>query len=385
MRGKPATPRSPPAPERQILVGPAPAVYDVLKRYEIPCDKLYLCKPHADTYIDDLAHNVCEDLQKATGFYQTSVAERSHNSLALSTLKTLIKRSTLPLDSEIHWYTNMPASVRHLFPAFIRAASDGTWYEVEKVECTSCSYLYVNECLTVDHLLRILGSLRTIHTCIAPLGLKEGHQVAKPVSTFLEDLPISDASVLYKNYATKLSERYNSFDYNRFSGALEVYEKLLDGLNAYEEGNHGCLSAVHGDPVLSNILMESGAALRFIDMRGKQGDVTTILGDMWYDYAKLFQSLCGYDEILLDRRVNNGYREAMLTAFIEEVTRMYGEDAMKTIRLLTASIFFTLIPLHDNEKCERYFLKASELLNRAHQQGQNDKPAHGSLQSTAAF
>jgi len=191
--------------------------------------------------------------------------------------------------------------------------------------------------------------------------------------------------VLYKNYATKLSERYNSFDYNRFSGALEVYEKLLDGLNAYEEGNHGCLSAVHGDPVLSNILMESGAALRFIDMRGKQGDVTTILGDMWYDYAKLFQSLCGYDEILLDRRVNNGYREAMLTAFIEEVTRMYGEDAMKTIRLLTASLFFTLIPLHDNEKCERDFLKASELLNRAHQQGQNDKPAHGSLQSTAAF
>lgn len=109
--------------------------------------------------------------------------------------------------------------------------------------------------------------------------------------------------------------------------------------------------------------MESGSALRFIDMRGKQGDVTTIWGDVWYDYAKVFQSLSGYDEIMLDRRVNNGYRDAMLGAFAEEVVRMHGESVMNHVRLLTASLFFTLIPLHDNEKCERYFLKACDLLS----------------------
>jgi len=35
-----------------IMAGPAQAVYDVLKRYEIPCDELYFGKPYADTYID---------------------------------------------------------------------------------------------------------------------------------------------------------------------------------------------------------------------------------------------------------------------------------------------------------------------------------------------
>jgi capsule biosynthesis phosphatase len=327
----------------RVMAGPAHAVYDVLKRFNIPCDELYFGKPFADAYIDDLAHNVCEDLQKVTGFYQTSVAERSHNTLALSTLKTVIKRSTFPLDGEIHWYTNMPATVRNFFPAFIRAAADKTWYEVEKLDCTSCSYLYVNECLTVDHLRAILASLRTIHTCLA------------------ED-DVGGSPKMYENYATKLVKRYNSYDYSRFSGAAEMYWCLLQELKAYEEEDCGCLCVVHGDPVLSNVLMESGSALRFIDMRGKQGDVPTIWGDMWYDYAKVFQSLFGYDEILLDRRVNNGYRDTMLGAFAEEVIRMHGESVMETIRMLTASLFFTLIPLHDNEKCGRYFLKACELL-----------------------
>ena len=255
---------------------------------------------------------------------------------------------------------------------------------MEKLDCTSCSYLYVNECLTVEHLRGMLASLRTIHTCVAPLEQKENHSEANPPSNRPEGLPSSEASALYENYASKLSKRYHSSDYGRFSGAVEVYQHLLEELEAYEKEDRGRLSVVHGDPVLSNILMESGAALRFIDMRGKQGDVTTMWGDMWYDYAKLFQSLFGYDEILLDRRVNNGYRDTMLSAFTEEVIGKHGEDAMRTIRLLTASLFFTLIPLHDNEKCERYFLKASELLNMDLKDNRN-KTEHGPLQSSAAF
>jgi hypothetical protein len=86
------------------------------------------------------------------------------------------------------------------------------------------------------------------------------------------------------------------------------------------------------------------------------------LGRYVVDYAEVFQSLSGYDEIMLDRRVNNGYRDTMLGAFAEEVIRMHGESVMDCIRLLTASLLFTLIPLHDNEKCERYFLKACDLL-----------------------
>lgn len=34
-------------------------VYDVIKRFNIPCDGLYYGKPCADCYIDDLVQNAC--------------------------------------------------------------------------------------------------------------------------------------------------------------------------------------------------------------------------------------------------------------------------------------------------------------------------------------
>jgi len=52
--------------------------------------------------------------------------------------------------------------------------------------------------------------------------------------------------VLYENYASKLSKRYHSFDYSRFSGAVEGIQNLLEELKTYEREDRGCLSVVHG-------------------------------------------------------------------------------------------------------------------------------------------
>ena len=212
-----------------VQVKAAPAVRDVLTRLNIPCDELYFGKPYAHVYIDDLAHNVCEDLQKATSFYQTSVQERTHNSLEGSTLKTLIKRSSLPLDGEIHWYMDMPASVRHFFPAFIRAGADKSWYEVERLECTTCSHLYVNECLTEDHLRRILAALETIHGSVTlPSGFNEtGVSIETNRSGKGDTVADTQAQIsMYVNYHSKLVKRYATFDYGRLGHmAAVVYDR----------------------------------------------------------------------------------------------------------------------------------------------------------------
>lgn len=374
-----------------LHVQAAASVHAVLERFAIPCDELYFGKPHADVYIDDLAHNVCEDLQKATGFYQTTVAERSHNLLEGSTLRTLIKRSSLPLDGEIHWYTHIPPNIRHFFPAFIRAAADATWYEVERLESTTCSNLYVNECLTPDHLRRILGALRTIHESAAPPDYRNDLKAVErevghdDVHAEPGGAPRQTSALIYANYAGKLVQRYASYDYSQFPDASTVYNRLLTALQAYEDEDRGVLAVVHGDPVLSNILMERGAELRFIDMRGKQGAATTIFGDMWYDYAKVFQSLSGYDEILLDRRISSGYRERMMATFVEEMTAAHGAQAMGVVRLLAASLFLTLIPLHNNEKCQHYYDKARRLMIEDDQALQATTPkAPGSLPERAS-
>lgn len=323
----------------------AKAVYSALERFQIPCDELYFLKPLADIYIDDLAHNVCNDLPKATGFYQTSVSERKHNVIEGSLLRTIVKRSEVPLDGEIYWYQHAPACIRHLFPAFIRSDPGATWYEIEHLESTSCSYLYVNECLTQDQLLEILDKLGEIHGSMVVEG------------------PLASTTI-YANYACKLKSRYKSYDYDdRFPSSNHVYNILLDRLTKYEASDLGRRCVIHGDPVLSNVLLARGSGIRFVDMRGKQGDVCTLVGDMWYDYAKLYQSLVGYDEILLDHPVSQSYRAKMLDVFRDHVVASHGPEAMGTVQTIAASLFFTLIPLHDNDRCARYMEMCLKLLD----------------------
>jgi hypothetical protein len=41
-------------------------------------------------------------------------------------------------------------------------------------------------------------------------------------------------------------------------------------------------------------------------MRGSLGDRLTTQGDSHYDLSKVYQSLCGYDFMLLDKRIVEG-------------------------------------------------------------------------------
>lgn len=42
----------------------------------------------------------------------------------------------------------------------------------------------------------------------------------------------------------------------------------------------------------------------FIDMRGSLGDIVCTEGDVNYDLSKVYQSLCGYDFIILDKALD---------------------------------------------------------------------------------
>ena len=44
-------------------------------------------------------------------------------------------------------------------------------------------------------------------------------------------------------------------------------------------------------------------------MRGKIEDKISVYGDEMYDWAKIYQSLKGYDEILEEIIINNSYKK----------------------------------------------------------------------------
>ena len=147
--------------------------------------------------------------------------------------------------------------------------------------------------------------------------------------------------------------------------ALHVQvESLITQLTPLEENAE--LGLIHGDFCFNNILCDPlYTAIRLIDPRGERapyGDLPRGTGDRRYDLAKLFHSIGGhYDAI-----VNNLFQvqwsneqeieiqlyvpphQPFLQKAFEEL--FLPEDfSLSELQLLTASLFFSMLPLHQED------------------------------------
>ena len=72
-------------------------------------------------------------------------------------------------------------------------------------------------------------------------------------------------------------------------------------------------------------------------------------------HADHYQSLIGYDEILSCKSVSETYKTRMVECFETHFTQKYSEEDLNNLKLITKSLLFTLIPLHDDDKCQFYY------------------------------
>jgi len=306
---------------------------ETLDKFNIEYDEIYFGKPHANCYIDDLAISSYEDLEKEFGYYQSYINPRDFNNLQSSSIQ-IYKKTSNDLSGEIFYYTHIPYQIKDLFPILINYDENNTSYDIEKINGIPISKLYLGEELTEKQLYHIMGSIQRIH-----------------------DVSINnnDDINIYCNYATKLKNRFDKYDYSSFPNSLFTYQSLLSSLKKYENENLGKKTVIHGDTVFTNILINQFGKIKFIDMRGKQGNTLSIYGDYLYDWAKLYQSLIGYDEILEGKKINKEYKDKLINYFKKEFIKRFDEDTFKNLQTITKSLLFTLIPLHNNNKCIKYY------------------------------
>jgi hypothetical protein len=215
------------------------------------------------------------------------------------------------------------------------------------------SYLYVNESLSEDLFIKYLNIFKIIHKYdnnINNLGL---------------DIDIN----IYDNYSKKIEVRYttNHDLYSKYKNNNEIYNTLLNYFNNYQEQNNGIKGIIHGDAVMSNCIIDENNNFKLIDMRGKIYNTCTIYGDIFYDYAKIYQSLIGYDEILLDKIISNDYRQKMINIFFKYILENYEEKYIDIIKNITNSLLFTLLPLHNDRKCDDFYklIKSQEAIQHS--------------------
>lgn len=311
-----------------------PTTLETLKKFNIPYDEIYFGKPYADFYIDDLGLDPRLDLERELGIYMTDIGERDFNNIIVKSDNVITKKGPAEkIKGEIHWYNNIPTPVKHLFPIMYTYSPILDSYDMEKIGGVTMSYLYATEAMSTKMLTNYLEAVELIHD-------------SSTCSTTVD---------IYANYSEKIKKRYASFDYSKFPGVEGVYEGLVKYFDDYEKNECGKLTVVHGDPVFSNCIINEYGLFKFIDMRGLQGDKETIYGDKWYDYGKIYQSIIGYDEILLDKSLGIDYKANMVKTFNAFVEAKYGQDVLIKIKMIANSLLFTLIPLHHNEKCAKYY------------------------------
>jgi hypothetical protein len=319
------------------------SIFEAIEKFSIPYDEIYFNKPYANYYIDNNSTTTFNDLEKQIGFYKTSVEERDFNQIIHDKMDIITKKSNNnKLHGEIHYYLNIPQSLKKYFPIFINYGTN--WYSLEKIKGITLSYLYVNESLSKELFITFLKMFNDIHNTKI---------INEVISVFNNEL--NNNINIYENYTNKIIERYKNYDYSKFIGSNEIYNSLIESLNLYEKNNKGIKGIIHGDAVFSNCLVDENNLFKLIDMRGKNNNTLTIFGDILYDYAKIYQSLIGYDEILLKKNVSNYYRKNLINIFFSFIKEYIGEEYIDLIKIITKSLLFTLIPLHNNDNCKDFY------------------------------
>jgi len=317
--------------------------FETLEKYEIPFDEIYFGKPNADFYIDSRNISSYSNLEKELGFYNDVIEPRSFNDIELNQIE-IYKKTSNDLKGQIMYYLNIPNELKELFPFFLNYDyQDYKWYNMEKINGVSMSKLYISEELTEIQFLNLLNTISKMHKYNK--------------SDTSSDKNIISQINIYKNYAAKLEKRYKSYDYSNYNNHEEYYIKLFNALKKYEDQKEGIISIIHGDPVFTNIIINRFSQIKLIDMRGSIDDQTTIYGDELYDWAKIYQSLIGYDEILDNIEINFEYRQKMINLFEKYILDLYNNDQkyLENIKLITSSLLFSLIPLHDNHNCIKFY------------------------------
>ncbi|KAJ3097702.1 hypothetical protein HDU96_000291 [Phlyctochytrium bullatum] len=105
-------------------------------------------------------------------------------------------------------------------------------------------------------------------------------------------------------------------------------------------------------------------------MRGRLGNKFSIEGDPVYDLAKVYQSVLGYDIHMMAEdgdsedlsRDDVAYLSEIEQVFWSFVAKEYPTVRVKDIKIVTASLLFSLLPLHHEAKRPRYMKMCRDVL-----------------------
>jgi hypothetical protein len=215
----------------------------------------------------------------------------TNNRNTLTRIGTYVIKHGPALDEEIYFYK----TIHHpLFPVFYE--STPTSLTIHYIEGPTVSKLFRTKLLQRDTLEAILSGIRLLHS-------EPAH-----------DIPTPTSDMIYDNIMGNLDRHYANAPaiYDALPHAGKIVEHLRKILRDYVNSPElRIVNVVHGDLWFENILLTTSNEVKLIDMRGKAGALRTVKGDPNLDFAKLYQSVLGFDYALYDESYDPEYEDTI--------------------------------------------------------------------------
>ena len=286
--------------------------YETLEKFGIPFDELVFGKPIADIYIDDKAYNPFLNKKHIEGIFSNQVEtgvinklpNNKFNLIRMSGSNIIKEGPSSLLRGEYTAYRKV-AGKEALSPFFPRLFSykqlnDTSYLEIEYLKGISLYNLYKLELFSENHLDKLLTMLDTFHSIDDTIDITE------------DDIK--------KHYSEKFERRMSDEKEYPFPDREEVLRQSRQNLQKYLDSNTiSIVPFIHGDFWFSNLILSYENQIKCFDMRGEVWKFYTTSGDKLYDYAKLYQSVVGYDCILYNETINSKYVTKMKDLFHQKM------------------------------------------------------------------
>jgi len=244
--------------------------------------------------VDDCAVHAILDTHKEIGAYlapdavgtakrNSFVVSRSFNDIRVAGDHVIKSSSGDKIAGEVFFYRNLPPSISKHFGEYVSSETidiagrpDVTVLTLKHIKGATLSHLLTSRCLTAKRFEKLLSALREIHSCKSGQSRnnRDDEGFSSPSQSDLQQVNI------YHNYASKVKARFATSEklYAQIESspgkARVMADELCDRLLEYQKEDRAMfVDVLHGDPVLSNVILQNDGNIRLIDMRGDQGGV----------------------------------------------------------------------------------------------------------------
>jgi hypothetical protein len=125
----------------------------------------------------------------------------------------------------------------------------------------------------------------------------------------------------------------------------------------------GQIGLIHGDPVFSNVFKNSNDYIKFIDPRAGELNIFSMYGDVFYDYAKVYQSLVGFEQVSNYQKTDSKFCLEKKIYFENYFTKMFDEKKLDNLKFITSSLLISLIPMQDKKNSFKFMEVSKKVLS----------------------